>query len=379
MLNNNYRIPIPNFESNLTDLIIELDHLRKKKLFGTTHPKIFFQLKNIFHILESIGSARIEGNRTTIAEYIESKISNQKTKEEDILEISNIEAAMNFIDENVADHPINRMLVSELHKMVVKDLKNEGSHNPGNYRKVNLKIAKSNHTPPDFTLVNDQMSDLFDFINHPHQSKYDLLKIAIVHHRFAFIHPFDNGNGRTVRLLTYAMLIKQGFNIKAGRILNPTAIFCNNRNHYYEFLSKADSGNDANILEWCEYVLSGLKLEIEKIDRLLNYQYLQKEIMIPVIDLSYKNQHINDLEKQILLTAISKDNQVFSAVDIEKLTPNKLPAERSRILRRLKDKKIIIPAENKNSRKYVIGFSNSYLLRSVIEILDNKGFLPIKE
>jgi len=50
----------PNFKSNLTDLIIELDYLRKKPLGGSTPVKIFFQLKHLFHTLESIGSARIE-------------------------------------------------------------------------------------------------------------------------------------------------------------------------------------------------------------------------------------------------------------------------------------------------------------------------------
>ena len=43
--------------------------------------------------------------------------------------------------------------------------------------------------------------------------KYDLLKVAIAHHRFVWVHPFSNGNGRTVRLFTYAMLVKLGFNV----------------------------------------------------------------------------------------------------------------------------------------------------------------------
>jgi hypothetical protein len=63
----------PSFNSKLTDTLIELNHLKKLKLQGSTAPWIFFQLKNIFHILESVGSARIEGNRTTISEYIERK------------------------------------------------------------------------------------------------------------------------------------------------------------------------------------------------------------------------------------------------------------------------------------------------------------------
>lgn len=53
------RLVEPSFGSKLTDLIIELEHLRKKRLSGTTHELVFFQLKHIFHTLESIGSTRI--------------------------------------------------------------------------------------------------------------------------------------------------------------------------------------------------------------------------------------------------------------------------------------------------------------------------------
>lgn len=43
------------------------------------------------------------------------------------------------------------------------------------------------------------MEELFDFINAEDSPKYDLLKTAIAHHRFVWIHPFGNGNGRTVK------------------------------------------------------------------------------------------------------------------------------------------------------------------------------------
>jgi hypothetical protein len=42
------RLVEPSFGSKLTDLIIELEHLRKKRLGGTTPALVFFQLKNIF-------------------------------------------------------------------------------------------------------------------------------------------------------------------------------------------------------------------------------------------------------------------------------------------------------------------------------------------
>lgn len=112
----------PLFGSTLTDLIIELDYLRKKQLGGSTHPKVFFQLKEIFHTLESIGSARIEGNNTTIAEYIETKLSETKKVPQSIKEIQNIEKAMAFIEMNVNDSPINRAFISEMHKMIVDGL-----------------------------------------------------------------------------------------------------------------------------------------------------------------------------------------------------------------------------------------------------------------
>jgi hypothetical protein len=53
----------PSFDSRLMDALMELNHLRRLRLYGTTAPPIFFQLKAIFHLLESVGSARIEGNR----------------------------------------------------------------------------------------------------------------------------------------------------------------------------------------------------------------------------------------------------------------------------------------------------------------------------
>ena len=50
----------------------------------------------------------------------------------------------------------------------------------------------------------------------------------------------------------------------AQRILNPTAVFCNDREAYYNMLMEADTGTDAGLEAWCEYVLGGLKVELEE-------------------------------------------------------------------------------------------------------------------
>ena len=73
---------VPDWDSNLADAIRELDHLRRFRLGGSTKPVLFFQLKHVFHLLESVGSARIEGNRTTVAEYVEQKLESGPTHPE---------------------------------------------------------------------------------------------------------------------------------------------------------------------------------------------------------------------------------------------------------------------------------------------------------
>ena len=82
---------------------------------------------------------------------------------------------------------------------------------PGYFRKSNVIITQSNHTPPDYTQVENYMDELIDFINKNDNQLYDLMKIALVHHRFVRIHPFENGNWRMVRCLTYSLLIKYWF------------------------------------------------------------------------------------------------------------------------------------------------------------------------
>lgn len=368
----------PDFGSSLTDLIIELDYLRKKQLGGSTHPKVFFQLKNIFHKLESIGSARIEGNNTTIAEYMETNLSDRKQFSEGIKEIQNIEKSMAFVEENIVDYPISRALISEMHKMIVDELmpppQGEGDSTPGQFRQVNLEISKSTHKPPEWLKVNEYMEELLDFVNREDSPKYDLLKTAIAHHRFVWIHPFRNGNGRTVRLFTYAMLVKAGFNVNVGRIINPTAVFCSNRNDYYSYLSAADNGTRAGMLSWIEYVLKGLKEEIEKIDKLSDYEFLRKEILMPSINLSLERKYITDLESKVLKRAV--DLQVISAADVKSIFPGKVDSEVSRQIKKLIDQKMLTQ-EKEGGRKYVLRFDNSYLLRSIIQLLGDKGFLPI--
>lgn len=377
----------PPYESELVDLIQDLNHLRRKKLGGSTHPAIFFQLKNIFHTLESLGSARIEGNRTTIAEFIETKIRTgptpKVTSDEKIREIENGERALAYIDHHIGElnGQITHSFLSELHKTVVDGLTpndsdhpdSEGSKTPGSYRNIPVTIGNSEVVTAEFALVPSLMSDLLTFIANPDPEKYDLLKTSIAHHRFTIVHPFDNGNGRTVRLFTYAMLVKQGFNVHIGRIINPTAIFCSDRKEYYRMLSVADAGTEEALLAWSTYVLKGLKVEIEKVDKLLNYDYLSKNILLPTIRHAQDRKLITNTEDAVLRIAV--DKQVIQQSDIKHLFPGKDASQISRVIKKLLNDEILKP-ERGSQRKYILNFENNYLLRGVIGALDTEGFLP---
>lgn len=366
----------PNFDSRLMDALMELDHLRKLKLGGTTAPHLFYQLKEIFHLLESVGSARIEGNRTTVSEYIEQKIDRNEHSEDRFSEIANITKAMEYIESTIDEgSDVSHHFIRELHQLAVNGLNpnDEGDKTPGAYRSWEVSIKASSHQPPQPHLVQTYMDELIKFINFKDGQRYDLIKVAIAHHRFAWIHPFGNGNGRVVRLLTYALLIKYGFRVKQGQILNPAAVFCSDREQYYEMLSVADQGTEEAYLVWCEYVLTGICDEITKITKLLDHDYLLSNILAPAISLSVDRGLINKDEEKVLRKGV--EQQYFKSGDITKVLPALSTRQRTHLIKKLKDNNMIQPLKE-GGREYVINFTSSYLIRGLIKVLEEEAFIP---
>ena len=366
----------PSFDSPLVDVLTELEHLRRLQLGGTTPPQVFFQLKRIFHMLESLGSARIEGNHTTLADYVDSKLEGAKqTPTDQLREMENIEAAMAYVEDSIhAGDKLTEHFIRELHAITVKDLEREGDATPGAYRLKPVQIAQSEHLPPDIIQVPEYMQVLVGFINENHPPKYDLIKVALAHHRFGWIHPFSNGNGRVVRLLTYALLIKYGFNVKAGgRVLNPTAVFCNDRDRYYAMLASADKGTPEVLEEWCVYVLQGILDELRKVDQLTDFSFFSARILDPALTYAKEREHITAMEEKIL--HIAAKTGVAKAADLAAAMPVMTAAQRTYQIKKLVERNMLQPIKD-GARQYTIGFSNSYLIRGVIHALAHEGFIP---
>lgn len=366
----------PAFASPLVDVVTELEHLRRLQLGGSTPAAVFFQLKHIFHMLESLGSARIEGNHTTLADYVESRLEAPHANLSDQLrEMANIEKAMSFIEEHFApEQEVTEHFVRELHVLTVQGLKREGDATPGTYRQGPVQISQSEHLPPEAVAVPQYMSELVQFINRADPAKYDLIKVALAHHRFAWIHPFGNGNGRVVRLLTYTLLIKYGFNVKVGgRVLNPTAVFCNDRERYYAMLGQADTGTLEGRETWCVYVLSGMLNELRKVDRLTDATYLIERILTPALHYARERELVTPMEEQVLLATAQMG--IAKASDLKKAMPNLTERQRTYQIGKLVERGMLAPI-HEGARQYTVGFANNFLIRGVIRSLSNEGFIP---
>lgn len=378
-----FTIPIPTYDSQIVGDILELERLKLRPLSGTTHPAIFFEIKYVFHMLESLGSARIEGNRTTIDDLVESAVRGERDSTEQLREIANIEDAMAWIEEVFArdpDHRIDERFLQELHRLTVKNLRSpadggEGDEKPGKFRAGDVRITGTSFVPPRGTRLPGLIDELIDFLNAPRSGQYDLLRIALAHHRFLYIHPFRNGNGRVVRLLTYAMLVRAGYRVDNGRIINPTAVFCHDRAAYMHALSTADDLAESSALTWCSFVLKGLRRELAKIDNLLNADVLFPQILEPTLREARDRDIISRTEYGVLSDIVR--HQIADSSIIKQHYPDKSASVISQTIAGYKRRGLLAPYPDPNSRKYVVKFSGPLLLRSLMNALDRAGYLPL--
>lgn len=374
-------IPTPSFDSELVRLVIELDRLRWRSWPQPSHAGMFSQITAVFHLVESLESARIEGNRTTIDELVEATIAGERDATEQLREISNIEDAMAWIERVFHDDPaavIDEAFLKELHRLVVKNLRpqeqgGEGDVKPGAFRSRSIAIRGASHKPPSPFELEASITHFIDFVNAESDIRYDALRIAIAHHRFEYIHPFGNGNGRVGRLLTYAMLVRAGFHVQDGRLLNPSAVFCRDRAQYMRALSAADSCEDSDVLAWCEFVLRAMHREFSKLDKLLNEETLRDTILLPTLELAERRARISSQERVVLQALVYQ--QVADAQLFRGFYPTKSASSISQIIARYKHRELIIPYPNINSRSYVVNLLGRELLHPLVSVLEQQGYV----
>lgn len=164
-------------------------------------------------------TARIEGNTLSLKETClvleENAVIPGKPLSEH-LEIVDIAAAFDLMVNFVRNQePLSEKVVLAIHRAASAHLED---CEPGTYRWDQRYIASSSILPPPPTRVEWLMNDLLTWSERAEGS--EIVKAALFHLVFEDIHPFQDGNGRTGRILLNFMLMGAGYppiSLKAGK------------------------------------------------------------------------------------------------------------------------------------------------------------------
>lgn len=168
-------------------------------------------------------------------------------------------AAVDYIFDVVKeDRPLSKGFLLELHQLTTRHQEHaEGRDQFGNKTKIPLlkgkfKVRENNPTRSDGTVVlycppehvDSEMDRLFSIY---HELELDethpLLIASWFHHAFTVIHPFQDGNGRVVRLMASLILIKH--NLFPITVLREEA-----KEKYIAALERADEGAPQDLVTY---------------------------------------------------------------------------------------------------------------------------------
>lgn len=214
---------------------------KKKKKLDSYRPldkNVLENLKEDLIVGWTYNSNAIEGNTLTLTEtkvVLEGITVGGKTLREH-LEVVNHKEAILFIEDIIRkEEELNEWMIKSIHSLVMKGIADK---NPGFYRESNVLISGARHRPPEHFLVSQAMKDLMDWYHGKGQPLHPVERATKLHGIFVGIHPFLDGNGRTVRLLLNFELMREGY--------VPIIIRKEDRLEYYEVLDKAQVEKDYN-------------------------------------------------------------------------------------------------------------------------------------
>jgi Fic family protein len=213
---------------DLLDLLTELP-AAAGRLGARLHPKTGASLAALVRVMNCYYSNLIEGHNTRPKD-IERALANDFDEDEKRRNLQ-LEARAHIriqerIDAEAADKtlsdPVRVDFIQLLHLDFYKDapesmLLIEGAGRifmmvPGELRnKPEHDVAVGRHVPPSSAVVKrfmDRFAECYAFAAlRPAQR---VLALPAAHHRFNFIHPFPDGNGRVSRLMSHAMAYQAG-------------------------------------------------------------------------------------------------------------------------------------------------------------------------
>ena len=165
----------------------------------------------------SYASNKIEGNPLSerqVDEVIDSDERRHFLRPEQ--EVRNYFLALNYLEvERKKKTKFSKKLILDVQKLVEKGASKEklglrGPMPPGVLFAVyDTQTGNPDYIPPEYTDIPILLDELVEYVNTT--DDHPLIVAAVVHYQLVTIHPFEDGNGRTARLMSGYILDINGY------------------------------------------------------------------------------------------------------------------------------------------------------------------------
>lgn len=209
-------------------------------------------LINVIPLLEAQASSEIENIVTTTDELFEATVF-QSGASPAAREALRYRSALRMGFEEIGERPITERTAARLCSAL------RGHEVPIRRGEVYIGdslVGKRIYTPPAAPRAIERLLDNWAvFINEP-SSLDPLVRMAVAHYQFEAIHPFDDGNGRTGRIVNVLMLCAAG--LLHLPLLYLSRYIIESKDEYYRLLRGVTASSDWE--EWIHYMLEGVRV-----------------------------------------------------------------------------------------------------------------------
>lgn len=288
-------------DSRFTELRVKARvELAELKAYSSTLPDQAVLLSPAI-LKEAIASSGIENINTTMMNVLQNQLFPEAEQKKADKEVLYYKSAVDEGFDNLQKYSLGTRTIRGIHKMLLTNF-------PGEYRKFGVKIEDSKtketiYTPPIAEKINGLVGNLEAFM-HTEDDIDPLIKASIIHYQFEAIHPFQDGNGRTGRILIVLYLVKN--NLLHFPTLFISGYILKNRPEYYRVLLGITKNNNWN--EYIEFMLQGFYLQAKETKDLLfkireEYFRLKKELKTNYKSIYNSGEIIDHLFAYPIITA----------------------------------------------------------------------------
>ncbi len=266
---------------------------------------VVHKLREQLNIEWSYNSNAIEGNTLTLSEtrmVLEEGITIKGKSFKEHLEVSNHHDAIEYVEQlSVNDNPITATDIRSVHALVMQKIDKEYA---GKYRTGAVRITGASFVPPEASDVPILITELMDYIATNPENLPDIVLAVMLHHRFVWVHPFFDGNGRSGRLLLNLFLLRKGF--------PPAVLLKDDRKKYYDALKKADKGDISKLcLLIFQSIERSLDIYLSSISSNFGY-YKPIEDIVEETSIPYNHEYVSLLARRGKINAYKDQGKWFT-------------------------------------------------------------------